>query len=429
MIGYAIWDQTSLISNRFLRQYIRDTFFEINLDFGSIMIDHDLERIIEQAVATGFTHLVVFRSGHTARAPTKLRQSIEEFCQQDFVIAGHIIHHVNTYPFLHPQMFILNVDRYKTVGCPMIGFHEDSDLLELHKPARSPKNIHDDYTPVWLKPTGEIQATMRRDFGWNIIHESLQVGIPVLNLPNDVRWSKRYLYPDDRPHQFADCLQKLSRDELTVIPMKINPNQMSYMTELLNPGNACATFLFNTEMMLNHMPITEAKRILGLAAGFKLFLLWQKLGCSAEVVYFDHNHESLKKWKDIVHNWSGRDFPAFCKDRGYKDNFSKMQSVIETVGGEDRLEALWKRFRAINPKFIRCDLLSDPSTLIGEMADYGNVVWYSNCFKYFEGIRRYGIKGTDDKERSFLKALAERAKDTHCIGSNGCFLASNKIVM
>lgn len=227
MIGYAIWDQTNLISNRFLRQYIKNSFYEIALHFD-IQIDYDFERLVD---TPKYNHLVVFQSGHTSPWPNELKIAIEEFCKRDFLVAGQIIYHVNTYPFLHPQMIILNMDHYRALGKPMIGYHEESEVLELQKPERSVENVHDDYTPLWLKSADEMTYCIRREFGWNIIHESLRCNIQV---SNDIWKHKRFLYPMDRPHLFADCLEKLSRKELREIPEKLNQNQRDHLINLLS---------------------------------------------------------------------------------------------------------------------------------------------------------------------------------------------------
>ena len=409
MIRYGIWDQTSSISDRFLRRYIRDSFIEIALDFGDVAIDHDLDHLLE----IDADHLVVFGSGHTSRS-VQLKTAIENFCQQDFLLAGHLIQH--GYPHLHPQMFILNLKRYRAIGCPMIGYPEDGETLSLHRPLRSPGNVHDDYTPLWLKPSGAVMACDRRGLGWHLISASLDHGMPVLNLPNSIRWAKRYLYPQDCPHRFAACLKELAEDRLMAIPMRMNPNQRAFLTDLLTPGATCASYLFNTEPI---EPIAgTARRIFGLAAGFKLFLLWHQLG-QGDVVYFDHNPRSLQLWQHIVTDWSGRDFAAFCQSHGHQHDGEQMQRVIDAVGGEDALELAWRRFQGTRPSFLLCDLLRDPEKLVERMAPAGNVVWYSNCFRFFEGIRRYGIVGCEAREYRFQELLLARAADTRWVNS-GC---------
>lgn len=230
MIKYAIWDQTSMISNRFLRQHLRDSFDALEEMIS--MVHHDAEYIIDYiAENSDCTHLVITQSGHTLRHPKNFEEAVTEFCEQDFLVAGQIIYHVNTYPFLHPQMIILNMEQYNRIGRPMIGYHDDSDVLDLHRPERSPENEHDDYTPLWLRPSGEIVACVRREFGWNIIHEGLNHGMEIRNLSDKIRWSKRFLYPNVKPHAFAECLKNRK-----VIP-SLNYNQRQYIEELLKTSS------------------------------------------------------------------------------------------------------------------------------------------------------------------------------------------------
>jgi hypothetical protein len=420
MIGYGIWDQTNLISNRVLRRYIRDTFIEILMDFGEVHIDHDLERLIESQ-NDKVTHLVVFFSGHTIRSHKHFKKAVARLCDEDFLVAGHIIHHVNDYPYLDKQLVIINLEKYREIGSPFIGFFEESDVLELHKPIRSVNNIHDDYTPHWLKPSGEVVSVLRRDFGWNLINESLNHGLTVRNIPDEVRWSKRYLYPHDRPHTFSRCLIELSEDRLITIPSKMTPNQVNYLQELMTPGIYCSIYLFNTESLVDLLPPIRpvAKKIFGVAAGFKLFVLWHMLNEPNEVVYYDINRESLRVWQGILAHWDGVDFQKFCEQRGYAEDFSKIDDVLQVIGPDFR--AIWQRFQATRPRFVQCDLLRHPEPIIDMMASEGNYIWFSNCFGFYESIRRYGLAGVKKKEQDFLALVKAKAADTICIGSGVVF--------
>jgi hypothetical protein len=407
-IKYAIWDQTSEISNRFLRQYIRDMFFEIKLDFVDVYVSHDLENILDNC-NDAYDYLVVFGSGHIM-TDIKLENAIHSLCNENFLIAGHIIHNTNEYPFLHPQMFIVNMKKYRMLGSPIIGYNETDGIL-LHIPNRSKDNVHDDYTPLWLKPSGEKKLYTNRKLAWNLIDISLNNDIPILNLPNDIRRNKRYLYPDYKPYLLSDCLQKLSNDNLTCID-KLNIDQTNHLKNLLTPGVFCNPFIFNTERLIDKLPCITPKRIFGAASGFKTFVIWYRFGKSSEVVYYDYNEKSLQIWKNIVNNWSGIDFVSFCKHNNYEYNHSKMQSVIDAVGGELNLQQSWNEFQQTNPRFIYCDIIRNPQLLLDNMLPDGNYVWYSNCFKYFESIRCYGLSKLDIKEKDFLNLLFKKASDT-----------------
>ena len=228
MIEYAIWDQTDIISDRFLRQYIRNTFNKIGFD---VYVDHDFDYILKHCDQK---YLVVFGSGHITKNIDDLKNCIADFCSKnEFVVSGHIIHHVNSYPFLHVQTTIINMEKYREIGSPMIGHYEESEVLQLHKPERSVDNIYSDYTPLWLKPSQEIFSCISRKFGWNLISESLNHGIPVLAIPKEIRMAKDYLYQNDKPHLFSRCLQELSRNKLKVIPSTLNANQQNYLKDKL----------------------------------------------------------------------------------------------------------------------------------------------------------------------------------------------------
>lgn len=229
---YALWDQTHVISNRYLKKYIQDIDNSLAHEFDSFVKYHDLDAILE--ASSNHHYLIVMTSGHTLKSPKVFLQATQDFCRDDFLVAGQIIYHVNDYPFLHPQLFIINMKLYNQYGRPMIGFHEDSDVLDLHRPSRSKENVHDDYTPLWLKPSGEVVSYVRRDFAWNLIHESLNHGLTVPNLSGAIRHSKRFIYPAVFPHTFAECLEKLSKGGLKRLPKALDYNQRAYLTERLD---------------------------------------------------------------------------------------------------------------------------------------------------------------------------------------------------
>lgn len=343
MIKYAIWDQTKKISDRFLRQYIDDTHFELILDFIITDISDDPDILLKNNL--GCDHLVIFSSGHITKN-INLKPALERFCEYDFLIAGH------------PPMFIVNMKKYHEIGCPSYETLTHNDLLEQ-----------------------EMAMTL-------------------------------YL---DATSLFSECLQQLSHDDLKTIPQGLTDDQMEYLKRLSKPGRFCRTFLFNTEKLIEEP--AKPKRIFGLASGFKLFVLWHHFGQPSEVVYYDHNRASLRIWNDIVLEWSGRDFVSFCQSKGYYDDFSRMQSVIDLFGSEDALQQAWQRFQATRPKFIQCDIIRDPMPLMTNMAPTDNYIWYSNVFKYFESIRCYGLAGTAAKELKFLNTIRQRWPDTGFAGA------------
>jgi len=69
----------------------------------------------------------------------------------DCFLLGHILDMGDGYYGLHYQCYVINLDMYANLNCPEIG---ETELLSSHVqtvPSRSIENIHDDYTPTWIK--------------------------------------------------------------------------------------------------------------------------------------------------------------------------------------------------------------------------------------------------------------------------------------
>lgn len=115
---------------------------------------------------------------------------------QDFFILGHILDMGDGYYGLHYQCYVINLDLYVQIGCPAPG---DTEMLSPHiqtAPLRSDKNIHDDYTPLWIKQGSSKESYKHKFHGWRIIQESLKANFEIHTFDQKLRDSKHYLYRD-----------------------------------------------------------------------------------------------------------------------------------------------------------------------------------------------------------------------------------------
>lgn len=114
----------------------------------------------------------------------------------DFFILGHILDMGDGYYGLHYQCYVINLDLYTNLECPPIG---DTEMLSSHiqtVPLRSKENIHDDYTPLWIK-NGNSQNLYKNKFhGWRIIQAGLEANLEICAFDTTLRDSKHYLYRD-----------------------------------------------------------------------------------------------------------------------------------------------------------------------------------------------------------------------------------------
>jgi hypothetical protein len=115
---------------------------------------------------------------------------------KDFFILGHILDMGDGYYGLHYQCYVINLKLYSEIGCPSIG---NTELLSPHTqcvPIRSNKNIHDDYTPLWIKK-GSTQDVYKNKFhGWRIVSAGLEANLEIRAFDATLRDSKHYLYRD-----------------------------------------------------------------------------------------------------------------------------------------------------------------------------------------------------------------------------------------
>ena len=115
---------------------------------------------------------------------------------EDFFILGHILDMGDGYYGLHYQCYVLNLDIYTELGCPDIG---ETQLLSSHTqsvPQRSVENIHDDYTPLWVKPGKQQKQYKNKFHGWRIISAGLEAGYEICAFDTTLRDGKHYLYRD-----------------------------------------------------------------------------------------------------------------------------------------------------------------------------------------------------------------------------------------
>ena len=119
---------------------------------------------------------------------------ITEFTQQllsypHYGLIGHIIDPKDPQRFfnLDQQCFVLQLNKFDV---------EDFSTLEFTSPqaVRSETNLHDDYTPLWIKPKdSNLKVWPGVAFGERILAKQLNSGVAV-NFNNTLRDNKKFLY-------------------------------------------------------------------------------------------------------------------------------------------------------------------------------------------------------------------------------------------
>ena len=181
--------------NPWMRELVKNTadYTITNVTgFGyDVYVSRNQDQVLKQ-VSGLYKKAVVMSAGTEFINGRKFFDNIPD----DFFILGHILDMGEGYYGLHYQCYIINLDLYAKLNCPAIG---DTNILSQHTqktPIRSKENIHDDYTPLWIK-TGKIQNVYKSKFhGWRIISAGLEANYEIRAFDATLRDSKHYLYRD-----------------------------------------------------------------------------------------------------------------------------------------------------------------------------------------------------------------------------------------
>lgn len=144
-------------------------------------------------------------------------------------LIGHIIDSKDPSRFfnLDEQCFFLDLDL----------FHPDDLLVENFQavlPQRSDVNLHDDYTPLWLKPTdGCVQSWPGTAFGEKLLANQLTRDIAI-NWNNTARDNKRFLYNEQDIQQWKEYTD-LAENQLWVFNNE--PIPYASKTHLVAPAS------------------------------------------------------------------------------------------------------------------------------------------------------------------------------------------------
>ena len=180
----------------------------------------------------------------------------EEYCK------AHIIAKPNKPAFLHHQHINLNVDMWKTIGCPPL----DERWKDYE---RDERNHHDDYTPFWIKPKDRPK---------------------IVNFNFYERTRKSFSYYRDFQNDAWKDLENVDRSEFyfSRFMTRMQPSFYLYNTE------SCKV---TSNMKKKHMPFNL---ILSPTAGYNTELYIDKLNFKGEVVFYDYTQENVDTKKTIV---------------------------------------------------------------------------------------------------------------------------------
>lgn len=338
----------------------------------------------------------------------------------NYMAFGHILDWKENWYELHHQFVLVNSENWKKSGKPEYGGW-DEKIEELPIIERSVENFHDDYTPLWIKYTGEYKNQKHKKQGWNFFNASSRNGFEIGNWNHRIRSKRTYYYPEANGDQLLESLKTLTNCGVT------NPNQVEFIKILGNISDQI--WLLNSENMKIDFDEDNLYSSAAFpAAGFKFLEIFNKnkLTENGKLILFDYNPKSIQ-WlqtiqdskkspidliKDFVHSKSFKCLgcKVFSSTGSFTQEFiESYQRTVSYFGGEDNFNQLLERFRNSDVTFVQCDLFNSPESLCEQLTD-NCLINISNIFCTDFSNAYYGLEETENRYNLFLNALPENAR-------------------
>jgi hypothetical protein len=301
------------------------------------------------------SYIGTFYNNYQTNAPETIHTYFDKFCESNHPCRGHILWHPDKqYGRLHHQCMFLNIQNWRDIGKPKFG--KWTGLA--HIPERSETNVHDDYTPHWIKPSGKHKPVLNAEMS-QYITAVLDSGQEIINFDLE-RDTKFFCYPERR---HCDALDFERNRSSNIIYAKNN----------------------ETLAQLNIRPKEKFDVIYAPAAGYSAEYLYHKVGHKdTKLVVFDNHKESLQ-WKKMLYEMV--DAPSDIER--VNRHFSRKGCIIdmcdykpELVEKNEQVYSMYdwiKTMKSITPEIVEFDAVND---IFEVDPNKRNLIYLSNIFSY-----------------------------------------------
>lgn len=231
----------------------------------------------EQAKDSGYKNALFVRSGTVFTDWKQWTALLSNYPHQGLI--AHVIWRKDQQPCIDDQCWFADLSLF-----------ESQDLImpevTMCVPVRSQLNIHDDYTPLWLKP-GSVTATYTTThFGQGLLAKQLNNNRIVCNWSNVARGIKFFCYPDT---DVNSKIQTAFKDYLNLAESQL--------------------WIFNNEPF----SIKNSPTLVTPGSGLHwMFNLVQPQTATVHVV--DISRTQVKFCQELWDHWDGNNYGAFCCD-------------------------------------------------------------------------------------------------------------------
>ena len=273
----------------------------------------EIEEVLQAAADEGYDYCVTLAAGCMIKDFNFTQKVLNFINEGSFGVAGHPLYHPGRWLELHSQFFIVNIKAWLDVGRPNFGtWLSQEHMLPVVK--RSELNFHHDYTPIWVKPTGEQRLQTGAGQGWELMTAMFNNNYEVVTLPQDIRLNKFYAYPEHETQKFEDSIKTFTS----------YPDQNWNQDKLINDAKMVKDqiWLFNSENLVFDND-GKFDLVVNTASGFKILDLFKRprLNPNAIIKVYDFNPISLA-WYKYFYTYPSENLLECIRSFEQRNNFT-----------------------------------------------------------------------------------------------------------
>lgn len=229
----------------------------------------------DQAKNKGYKKALFVRNGTLFVDWKQWTALIDNYPHQGLI--AHVIWHKDQRPYINDQCWFAELDQFESSDL-------NSTQVTTCVPVRSEQNIHDDYTPVWLKPGSVVDTYSVTHFGQGLLAKQLNNNKIVCNWSNAARSIKFFCYSNK---DSASQIQTVFKDYL-----ELAENQL---------------WIFNNESFT----IKDYPTLVTPGSGLHwMFNLIQQQTTTVHIV--DISQTQVKFCQELWDTWDGNNYGEFC---------------------------------------------------------------------------------------------------------------------
>ena len=355
-----------------------------------------------------------------------LEDALLEFCEErdDWTMMGHILYRKGRCPVFHEQCVVINLKHIKEDTNLIYYESENGDFVA------SEDNVHDDYTPLWIKSAPGMHNREKRPKSvidpimWNLLSQ----GHTVVNVPHSMRDLKFCPYADEDQEETVEWLldenlSKMTLEEGFELWDRIGEDKEILAECVLQKDVVYVTNTDDTDVVFQ----PDVDTIICPASGLNGFMYAiLNIDTIKRMVWTDFSPIAIWWTKYVLENWNGKDFKDFYFDNKHileeqandpkliEVNFDKLDKLNEYFNNLD--DDIWTTVKSLNHVFLQIDLIKDYQKVLDIVKDSNVFMHMTNIYMYEANFIFNKYHTVFESFYNFLNKMVIANKNVYFIG-------------